>query len=389
MQGELFKLGPDLDPLQGLNEIDWTAVHCAYGPSTEVPDQIRGLLAASGEQREHAASELYNTVCHQGTRYPAIRLVVPFLFRLVALKACPDRGQIVWLLGRFAIGYDESWIPEGFPAYDLRTRIKSLDHDENGLNNAAMEAYDAVRAGIPILIPLLGEHDLAVRCQASYALAWFPEHAGELVPELLNVAVQDDDQTIAATALISAGLVVTPDFTTLIMPQLERLRPRSPLLRLAAAIVYARLARSAAPAWVANELCDWVSGKSRVSNHGVPFLHGDLQGYAAASLLQGGEAWLDQATDAMLRRLGTVTGSESLNLLSSLLASTFPDGKLADGSSFHSLTDRQKRVVRALVQAPKAWQYDGVEFGNVLLLIGDYGLPSTLPKLRQFAGLEK
>jgi hypothetical protein len=386
-QLDLLRFGPDVEPLQGLDEIDWASVSGAYGPATKVPDQLRGMLARDPTRRHTAMADLYNEVCHQGTRYSAAPQIVPFLVKLAALPSYPERSGIVDFISGIAIGYDEYWIPGGFPIETLRKQSQSLVADDGGLDQAALDAYDAVRSTVPFILSLLEDGDPAVRCQAAYCLAWFPEHAHVIVPALVDHVLKESDETIAATALVSAGLGATADFADLVVSKLSQLRARSALMGWAAAVAYARLARASAPDWVPTDLCGWVARKGKAPSHDVPFLGGDLQGYAAASLLQGGEAWLDQATQAMLDRLRAVTGAESMNLLGSLLAATFPNGRLPADVIYTQLTDQQRRVIQTLAEAPKAWRFGGFDFGNVALLLGDYGLPSRLDELRRFAGL--
>jgi hypothetical protein len=49
----------------GLDDVDWAAMHHAYGPATDVPDLLRGLLADDAQAREIALDGLYGAVHHQ------------------------------------------------------------------------------------------------------------------------------------------------------------------------------------------------------------------------------------------------------------------------------------------------------------------------------------
>jgi hypothetical protein len=79
-----------------------------------------------------------------------------------------------------------------------------------------------------------------------------------------------------------------------------------------------------------------------VDGEWVPFLAGDLGGYAALALRHLGP----RHTDA--------------------------------------LTPRQRRLAEALGSSTEPWLIDGQEFGNVAELVGGYGLPGTRAQLRAY-----
>ncbi|MFI6448043.1 hypothetical protein [Kitasatospora sp. NPDC050543] len=66
-----------------------------------------------------------------------------------------------------------------------------------------MSSYDAVRAELPRLRALLGDPDLAIRTRTAYLLGWYPEEAGECLPQLDD----ERDPVAVATALVAAGLL--------------------------------------------------------------------------------------------------------------------------------------------------------------------------------------
>ena len=66
--------------------------------------------------------DLYGTIFHQGTRYQASAHAVPFLFEVLAAPDTAERDQLVGLLASIAIGYDESWLPQGCAIAEHRAR---------------------------------------------------------------------------------------------------------------------------------------------------------------------------------------------------------------------------------------------------------------------------
>jgi tetratricopeptide (TPR) repeat protein len=91
-------------PLAELEALDWAAVRHAYGAARDTPDEIRLLRAGDPDARADALERLANSICHQGSVYPASAGAVPFLARLALDPTQPDRSGIVWLLAEVARG---------------------------------------------------------------------------------------------------------------------------------------------------------------------------------------------------------------------------------------------------------------------------------------------
>src|SRR5690349_20464965 len=106
--------------LAGLSHVAWAELEHAYGSAADVPHLIRALASPDPQERENARWGLYGNIFHQGTRYQASAYAVPFLLELLADPAMPDRVDILTLVTLLAIGYDESWLPDGFPIASYR-----------------------------------------------------------------------------------------------------------------------------------------------------------------------------------------------------------------------------------------------------------------------------
>jgi hypothetical protein len=63
------------------------------------------------------------------------------------------------------------------------------------------------------------------------------------------------------------------------------------------------------------------------------------------------------------------------------LRMAFGEEPLPEGTPYRSLSERQRRVIDAMVAAPGAWQIAGGTFGNIILLVDGYGLPSSHAEL--------
>ncbi|MFD7595723.1 hypothetical protein ACFV6D_22120 [Kitasatospora sp. NPDC059812] len=114
------------EALAGLDAIDWTALHHAYGAAGDVPGQLRGLTAEDAGERKKALHHLYGNIFHQGSRYQASAVAVPFLAALAANAALPGRVEVLGLLASLAIGYDETHLPGGVDVIGWREDVEKF-----------------------------------------------------------------------------------------------------------------------------------------------------------------------------------------------------------------------------------------------------------------------
>ncbi|MEU1756730.1 hypothetical protein ABZ436_29305 [Micromonospora matsumotoense] len=393
----------------GIDDIDWVRLGHAYGSAGDVPGLLHALRSPDEEERHAAFGALYANIFHQGTRYEASAYAVPFLLELLADPATPDRELVLYLVTVLAVGHDARWLPQGVPVVELRraadggrellaakpppwhgddetrkeyveyTYMESLDEADQQRLWAYIEltVYDAVRAGVPLLRDLLTDVEPGLRTGAAYALAWFPQDAAGSIPALVAAAeaAMEVHEGEAATALVAAGLLgAAPDAGLLADPR--------PVIRWAAAIGRARVLGVDADEATVDALLAWTAAAepgNRPATGGaeVPFLDGDLNGYAGLSLRLLGPRHTDRALDALLDRLCVAVGEQALPVAAEVLRLAFPDGRLPAGVAGAALAARQRRLVEVLTRSPGAWLIDGVSFGNFASLVGDYGLPRS------------
>lgn len=351
--------------LDGLDQVDWARLTHAYGTATDVPEQIRALLSPTSDDRVDALQELYGNIFHQGTVYEATAHAVPFLLEVLTAPGFDDQPQLLGLLTSIVVAYDELWLPAGLPIAEHR---RAADDER-------LAAYDAVRAGVPLYRELLTSEP-PVQCMAAYALAWFPEEAPESLRALASVTEGDPEGVVAATASITMGLLGSRPTVTLDDPR--------PLARWGAAIALANVDGPGASQDVVDELLA-VAGGSLGTSDRVPFLEGDLAGYAARALRQVGEAHADRTFDVLVARTPSVSGSEAFQVVKEALRMAFPAGTLPPSTPYYALDRRQRRIVDALAQSPGTWLIDGVRFANFSSLVRSYGLPFSRDALLAYA----
>ncbi|MFI9625943.1 HEAT repeat domain-containing protein [Streptomyces sp. NPDC052042] len=412
-----------------LDALDWANLTHAYGRATDVPEQIRALRSADRAVRESALGELHANIFHQGTRYQASAAAVPFLLELVADPSAPMRPALLGLLTALAIGYDDAHLPAGYaiaahreaaeggpelladaeawmsagpdvpdarpgPEEDadeeeegeeeeedddelppLYAYLDELTDDEQTRLHAFFElaAYDAVRAGLPIVRALLGAEDSDLRTAAAHTLAWFPEEAAATLPPLIPLA-DDPDPVVAATALVAVGLLAGPGSERVVPLLHAALDDTRELVRWGAATALVRLNGPEAGHRAVQELRSRLAGQAERGDE-VPFLDGDVRGHAALSLCLLGDAHADDTYTALLASLPDISGTEALTVVQAALGLAFPEGAPPGEVPFAALDDRGRRLVRVLAQSPGTWLVDGRPFGNFAMLVSGYGLP--------------
>ncbi|MEU8001820.1 hypothetical protein AB0B66_11710 [Catellatospora sp. NPDC049111] len=195
-------------PLADVDAIAWHRLHHAYGPATDVPDQLRALRSRDAVRRSGALSELFGNVYHQGTRWQASHAVVPLLVALVEDPATPDRARVVELLRRVAVGdrRDDALPFDPRQAFATADTFDGPEHDEiiqrfhaeeelsddeiPVLDAAAVrwaaDSYFAAAAQLSAITGWVSDPDDQVAAQAAALAAWF-EPTDALVSALIAV----------------------------------------------------------------------------------------------------------------------------------------------------------------------------------------------------------
>jgi len=404
----------DRDALAGLDEVPWGELEHAYGSAEDVPGQLRALRSPASGERGQALNELYGNIFHQGSRYEASAYAVPFLARLACEPGTPQRDEIVLLLCGLAIGYDDTLLPEGLNVAAWRAEVEKAcatspaealreldrwveaaeDRGERGVREfqrsiydheqtircmrAELAAYDAVRAELPRLRPLLTADDPRLRAATAYLLGWFPEEAAASLAALEEMAASETVPAVLANAFVSAGLL---SGTSLIPRLREGLDHPDPLSRWGAAVALARLGQDD-PRVVAVLTAALVDLPPNAPKE-VHFLDGDTRSHAALTLARLSGRLSPQAVDAVLDSMER----SSLPLTNEMIQATcrlvFPDGPLRPLPPFPELTGQQQRLVRFLADRdPESWRWY-----SFVQILRAWNLPDGRTGCRAYAGL--
>ncbi|MFE4516932.1 HEAT repeat domain-containing protein [Kitasatospora sp. NPDC056783] len=415
------------DLLFGLDDIDWAALGHAYGNAADVPGPLRAVCGADEKAREDAFRSLSGNIFHQGTRYSSSPFAVPFIARIAVDGPPSARVDALWLLTRLAVDWHDAYdLPLGIDTaawraaavpheeslrwYEEQLAAETDERRREGLSEmrdyaaaghpidsreGALRSYDAVRAELPRLRPLLDDPDPKVRTRSAYLLAWFPEEAAESLPPLVRRVAVERDLKAAATVLLSVGLLGNRRQAELLVPGLDA---EDPLIRWAAATALARLfLLPGEPRLVDGRLLERVlaelvaASAAPVPEPGTDHDSDDLHRYTSRTLfaLRGLAPDDDRLLTGVAHCLRFMDILALNDLAPSLLCTEFePVGDGAGAVAFEDLAPALQGALRAVAERiPGDW-YDNWLTGSKLRdALVALGLPDTAPALRTYAGL--
>ncbi|MFF4621262.1 hypothetical protein [Nonomuraea jabiensis] len=387
--------------MDDLDRVSWGKLRHAYGPATDVPGQLRALASADEGERQEAMSALYTNIFHQGTRFPATPHAVPFLARLAADPATPDRELILHLLASLALGYEEGHLPEGVAVARWREESagvqsrseeeadahleqwvneapndavrrdrayvrRTYDHKlERMFDAALLAAYDAVRENLPI--SLLADADPQVRTAAAYLVSWFPEEAETAGPALAGLAEADADPVTVATAMFALSLLPWPAGAPTGAPAgaIERgLGHADGLVRDAAALALVNLHGEDAPPRARDAVIRLLTATGPTL---LPYAEGDL-----ATL----------ATRVSKRRLPGEAPARARALIARLAAAEPMDAFPIAGDLLETAEDAPE-LRRAALTAIADLSDDAWSWLNLLEVLRAHGVPDDRDALRE------
>ncbi|MFE7113393.1 HEAT repeat domain-containing protein [Streptomyces sp. NPDC057575] len=405
--------------LAGLDEVDWAGMGHAYGSAQDVPGHIRALSGNDEAARRHAFSSLSSSIFHQGSRYQASPLAVPFLARIAVAGPAAAREDTMWLLTRLAVDWHDEydvttginvagwraaaaehgpaellpWYEEQAVETDAEKRTELQETRDwvaagNSFDSrwSALQAYDAVLAELPDLLVLLDDADACLRTRIAYLLAWFPEVSAASRPRLITLAAREKDPVTAATALLAAGLIGPPSTVEDITPYLDA---ADPLVRWAAATALIRLAgldrAPVGPALLGRAVTELTAAAHSVFDHVTDYFEGDLHGHIERTLHAlppiPDPAAVREALDACLPRIARDrSGTRTRKAIEQLFPAPLPH----PAPRYTDLTVAQQHLLDDLAGHHHAWV-----IRSSADRLRELGLPHSQEALQAFTGAHR
>ncbi|WP_134734083.1 hypothetical protein [Amycolatopsis nivea] len=170
----------------GLDEIDWAGMKHAYGPATDVPDLLRGLVSPDPVVRERALDGMEGAVHHQLDVYDCTVAALPFLLEAAATPGLPGRAGILGLVASIGgVGWE---VPNTGPA---------------------AEAARTLAAAGPGLLSLLEDPDREVRRAVAAALPGCRDDLARVTSAVLARLPVECDAEVQVALVEAAGMLGT------------------------------------------------------------------------------------------------------------------------------------------------------------------------------------
>jgi hypothetical protein len=300
-----------------VESVDWASLE-VHGAPDDVPVAFHAIWSDDEDQRKLGYHNLSRGLGHGASSSPASIAAVPFLLDVVADPHAPSRFAACQVLLQIAIGEEEitlnerpdfaywrreaqrkasltvaeleaeqaAWIAAAPDPAERRARevaafFRDVE-DERETERVNAEAYDAVRASVPVYLTALSADDVGTRMYAAQLLAYFPEDASSIVPALLPL-IGGPDAIVASAAAVAAGICARgsadPAAAAAITARWERAGDRAD--RWATAIALAQLLNHP----TADVLADVeAAAEAPAPLPHFPFLEGDIAALAGYTL---------------------------------------------------------------------------------------------------------
>ena len=199
---------------EGLDDIDWSSLTHAYGPSNDVPGLLRARASTDAAVVAETNDALFGNIIHQGTVYPVTAPAVPFLVNLLMNRRTLDRVSLVYLLAAIAGGSSR----------------------RPGLSG---QTLDAVERGADDFWKLID--DPAVRIAIPYLLSKLPAETARICTNA-PLLVGSNGEALFEASMLFCWAACEPPEPGRAAPFLTLLREgRTPLIRLGGALGVLRL----------------------------------------------------------------------------------------------------------------------------------------------------
>jgi hypothetical protein len=93
---------PYLVELVGIDDLPWQEMSHAYGPSIDVPSDLKRVASSDPRIRKNALWNLSGNIYHQGDIFDSTAAALPFLVTLAGSQLLPNRKEILELIKAIA-----------------------------------------------------------------------------------------------------------------------------------------------------------------------------------------------------------------------------------------------------------------------------------------------
>jgi len=259
-------------------DIDWSALEDAYGPATDLPGDMRGLVSSAPRKRAAALERLWARLCHQGSVYPASVAAVPQLVDLARSRRTGERHRILELLTGIAIGDHTNFLDGSLSPARQRPRPRRT----TAVKTVEGQCHEAVASRSSFLRDLVADRDARVRAAAAFAVAWLGDPTRASSKAIAAQYRKERDPAARVSMLLALGYLGARAERATLERALDDGEVTSQV-RAAAAIALAYLDGKKLSS-AAREVLDAACVARALRNTAQPWNGGDLAGHAGAIL---------------------------------------------------------------------------------------------------------
>jgi hypothetical protein len=203
-----------------LRQVPWETLQHAYGSAKDTPTWLLALLSDQAERRDEALSELWASICHQGSVYEASCAAIPFLIEILAEVPDSRKADILSLLEGLAHG---SWYANKNQRFLRMNRSLRNTHSRyewfswgeffiagNEFHEPQWirQAHQLVSEGIESYLALLRSSETDVVRATLDLLAGFQEQKTLLIPNIAPLAFEEAETSLQIPALRCLGALL-------------------------------------------------------------------------------------------------------------------------------------------------------------------------------------
>lgn len=177
-------------PLDGIDDLDWSQWHTAYGDATDTEWNLKRLVNAKSQKtKENALWNLRASVYHQGGNYSVIPIALDYLIRILKAGCLTNKLELNLLglisdLGRLDL-FRGRWITTGVPNKDDLTRFL-LRYESPAEVVVFHQAYEKMEELRDYCLEKFKSHkNFRFRCQCIHILMYLQKD-----PELIIASLQ-------------------------------------------------------------------------------------------------------------------------------------------------------------------------------------------------------
>ncbi len=341
--------------LEHLDEIDWNSLEHSYGPASDVPAAIRSLLSENEDEWREALDFFWGKVIHQGTVSSATPRTIPFLLEVIEI--CPEsrKPELLELISAFA---GASTCPE---------------YSETG-PDVIEDCRLGVSRGWQIYLQIYLNSSERGSCAAALALSYCCESALEVAGVLAKHLEHEPNPWKASSGIIAVGKLAGQSKLEWLL-HLARSVEHS-LVRFCASRAVLESAKDDSPEDIKTEILSYLQNSTQVDDfyERLSFGNGESPLGETVQLICRLESFAEfvPGIRAAMQRLRK-NDTASILVASAILERAFP----RESFYYESLTPLQCLVIETFVNSDRMW-----DWGNVLNLLREYGLPQDREELK-------